>query len=149
MTQITSMRRMACDARTAYETAKNIERFPEFMPDLESATIVDRLGDGKVTSRWEGRVSVGPLKRKIKWAEKDFWDDENLVCTFDLIEGDMKEYSGTWTFTPEDKGCVVELKVDFEMGIPLLGPMVTTIINQVMQDNCDALVEALERLSEN
>jgi hypothetical protein len=42
----------------------------------------------------------------------------------------------------------VLLNVDFELGIPVLGPMVNKIVDQLMQKNCDQLLEGLEKLAE-
>ncbi len=38
-------------AALIYELAKDQERFPQFMPDVESVTIVERH-PGRVLSRW-------------------------------------------------------------------------------------------------
>ncbi len=147
MAEICSQRHIPHPARQVYEAAKNIERFPDVMPDLESATVLENDGNGNTITKWVGNVAVGPMKRKISWTEKDHWDDDGLVCSFDLIEGDMKTYSGAWKFSDNGEGCEVELKFDFELGIPMLGAMVNNIVNKIMQDNCDALLEALEKLS--
>lgn len=147
MARISSKRSIPCPARQVFQAAKDVERFPGVMPDLNNVTILEDDGNGNTVTKWEATVAVGPLKRKITWTEKDKWDDEALVCTFDLIEGDMKTYEGTWVFSETDSGCDVGLEFEFELGIPMLGQMVNNIVNQIMQDNCDALLEALERLS--
>lgn len=131
-----------------YNTAKDVERFPEVLPDLDRVTVLSDDGQGNVVSKWQGSISVGPLTRQITWTERDMWDDSNLTCRFELVEGDMKQYSGFWTFSPApDGGCKVDLAVKFELGIPMLGPLVNRIIEQVMQRNCEDLLLALEKLS--
>lgn len=147
MARISAKRRILCPARQVFQAAKDVERFPSVMPDLNKVIILEDDGNGNTITSWEGTVAVGPLKRKISWTEKDKWDDEALVCTFDLIEGDMKTYNGSWVFTETEGGCDVVLEFEFELGIPMLGQMVNNIVNQIMQDNCDALLEALEKLS--
>ena len=147
MAEICSQRSIPHPARKVYESAKNVQGFPDVMPDLESAEVLENDGNGNTVTKWVGNVAVGPMKRKISWTEKDKWDDDNLICSFDLVEGDMKTYCGTWKFIENGDGCDVELKLDFELGIPMLGAMVNNIVNGIMQDNCDALLEALEKLS--
>ena len=147
MTDILSTRRIPHSADVVFAAAHRVERFPEVLPDLDKVTVLSDDGAGAVTSRWEGTISVGPLTRRITWTEKDHWDARTRSCTFDLVEGDMKVYRGTWTFTPDGEGCVVELKVQFELGIPMLGPLVNRIVDQIIQQNCDALLEALDKLS--
>jgi ribosome-associated toxin RatA of RatAB toxin-antitoxin module len=126
--------------------AKQFTRYPEFMPNLDRVEILEFDETGPRKSHWVSTVNVGPLKRQFKWTETDSWDDENRNCSFDLVEGDMKTYKGSWSFTPQNDGCLVELKVQFELGIPMLSPMINNIVNQLMQQNCDALLEALDQL---
>lgn len=147
MTEIYSERTIALDPAVVYRAAKRVESFPEVLSSLDKVSILEDDGNGNVVSRWDGTISVGPLTRKVSWTERDHWDDAQLVCTFTLIRGDMKEYSGVWTFSPNAAGCHVQLKVNFEMGIPLLGPLVNRMVDQVMQQTCDELLEALEKLS--
>jgi ribosome-associated toxin RatA of RatAB toxin-antitoxin module len=60
----------------------------------------------------------------------------------------MKTYSGAWRFTPQgEASCEAELKMDFVLGIPVLGPMVNAIVDKLMQQNCDELLEALEKIA--
>jgi ribosome-associated toxin RatA of RatAB toxin-antitoxin module len=87
------------------------------------------------------------MSKQVKWTERDHWDADGLSCKFELVEGDMKTYDGLWTFSEADGSCNVELNVNFELGIALLGPMIGKIVDQLMQQNCDELLEALEKLS--
>jgi len=48
----------------------------------------------------------------------------------------------------EDGKTRVDLEVDFELGITMLGPMIDKIVNQLMQQNCDDLLYALDKLAE-
>jgi len=144
---IESTRVIRADAAVVYEAAKDVEKFPDVLPDLNSVTVLENNGNGETVTKWDGSVAMGPLKRSISWTERDFWDDEGLKCTFELIEGDMKRYSGIWLFVKEGENCRVELSVDFELGIPMLGSMVNRIVDQLMKDNCDALLGALDRIT--
>jgi ribosome-associated toxin RatA of RatAB toxin-antitoxin module len=57
-----------------YALAKDVESFPEFMPDVESLEIVERSDDGSRTvTRWVGIAKE--FRIKIKWTEEDLWDD--------------------------------------------------------------------------
>jgi len=138
---------MACTAAAAYNAAKRVESFPEVMDDLDKVTILQDDGHGNTVTRWDGTISVGPLTRKVGWTERDYWDDAHLSCSFQLVEGDMTKYDGDWTFTPNGETCLVRLRVEFELGIPLLGPLINRMVDQVMQANCDQLLQALEKLA--
>lgn len=147
MTEIVSTRLIPQDAQAVFAAAQRVERFPEVLPDVDSVKVLEDDGAGHSVTQWRGTISVGPLTRQIGWTERDSWDSAAQTCTFELVEGDMKQYSGVWTFTPQDNGTLVELRVRFELGIPLLGPLVNRIVDQIMQHNCDDLLAALEKLS--
>jgi coenzyme Q-binding protein COQ10 len=147
VTEIVSQRQIALDPQVVYSAAKRVERFPDVLTTLDSVKVLEDDGAGHTVSHWAGTIHVGPLVRKVTWTERDEWDDSARCCTFKLLHGDMKEYSGEWTFTAMDGGCAVKLRVDFEMGIPMLGPLINRMVDQVMQQTCDELLEALEKLA--
>ena len=147
MGKITSSRNIPFPAPHVFASARQVERFPEVLPNVDEVAVREDDGAGHTITFWAASFKVGPLTKQVKWTERDTWDESALSCTFELVEGDMKVYNGKWTFTPEGDRCLVELTVDFELGIPLLGPMINSIVDQLMQQNCDELLSALEKLS--
>jgi ribosome-associated toxin RatA of RatAB toxin-antitoxin module len=147
MADIVSKRRIEASAERVFTAAQDIKRFAQVLPEVDEITLVEDLGHGVVVTKWDATINVGPLTRNISWTERDTWDRDNLRCVFKLIEGDMKTFDGTWDFIPEgDNSCNVELHVDFELGIPVLGPMVNAIVNKLMQKNCDEMLAGLEKM---
>lgn len=147
MALITSTRLIALPPREVFNVARKVTRFPDVLPNLDKVTIVEDQGNVVVTD-WEASFSVGPLHKTVKWQEIDTWNEENLTCFFEITKGDMKVYRGSWEFKPEDGKTRVDLEVDFELGITMLGPMIDKIVNQLMQQNCDDLLYALDKLAE-
>jgi coenzyme Q-binding protein COQ10 len=81
------------DVETVYHTAKDVERFPEFMPDVKSLRVLERSEDGRRTVvEWVGLIPE--FKTTIKWVEEDLWDDAAHTCDFNLVRGDFKSYGG-------------------------------------------------------
>ncbi|MGH2376007.1 MAG: type II toxin-antitoxin system RatA family toxin [bacterium] len=122
-----------------YALAKDVERFPQFMPDLESVTVLERLPGGTVT-QWVGVVQG----RKIRWIEEDEWDDVRHRCTFRQRSGDFSRYQGTWTFDAAPDGTHTRLAVDYELDIPLAGPLLSTLVKVLMRKNCESMLAALK-----
>ncbi len=131
-----------------YRLAKDIERFPDVVPDLIEVKALEEK-DGAVTSSWKGMVSIaGVINRTLSWTEKDVWDDSTRTCSFSLVEGDMNKYDGAWTFADGGDGkTAVKLFVDFDLGIPMLGPLVLKLVDKLVKENCEALLAGLEALS--
>lgn len=147
MSEIVSTRTIPGQPEVVYAAAKQVERFPDVLPDVDEVRILEDDGQGNVKTSWVGTIRVGPMTRQIKWTELDHWNDGALSCRFELVEGDMKTYDGIWTFAADDAGCRVTLSVNFELGVPMLGALVNRMVDQLMQQNCDELLEALEKLA--
>ncbi len=126
-----------------YAVAKDVEQFPQFMPDVESLQVVDRQGNRTVTA-WVGRIQG----RRVAWTEEDEWDDARRVCTFRQREGDFDRFEGAWSFEDTPGGCSVRLVVDYELHIPLLGPLLTNLVRQLVRKNAEGMLEALRKRAE-
>jgi ribosome-associated toxin RatA of RatAB toxin-antitoxin module len=122
-----------------YELAKNVESFPEFMPDLESVRILERL-NGDTVTEWVGVVQG----RKIRWVEDDKWDDAAHSCRFRQREGDFTVYEGTWSFEAVPEGTRTNLAVEFEINIPLAGALLSNLLKMLMQRNLESMLQALK-----
>ena len=123
-----------------YALAKDIETFPEFMPDVERVTITER-SDGRVVSEWVGVVRE--FNRKIAWVEEDRWDDAARRCDFAAVSGDWDAYQGAWTFEPAADGTLVRLALEFELNVPLIGPLIKGLLVRLVRKNCQHMLEGL------
>ncbi|MCX8052958.1 MAG: SRPBCC family protein [Armatimonadetes bacterium] len=127
-----------------YRLAKNVESFPEFMPDVKSINVIERSEDGRRTVvEWVGIVKE--FRTTIKWIEEDIWDDEARTCTFRLVKGDYSRYSGKWKFTDLGEHTRFDSEIDFEYDVPLIGPLIKGIIAKKMKDNVDNMLEAIKK----
>jgi ribosome-associated toxin RatA of RatAB toxin-antitoxin module len=127
---------------TVYPIAKDIERFPEFFPDVESVTIVERTESGFI-SEWVGVVAK--LHRKLKWRELDEWDDAAHICRFRAVGGDWDKYDGVWTFEERDGGTVMRMELECDIDVPLIGPIIRGLIGKLAKANVDNMFEGIRR----
>jgi uncharacterized membrane protein len=128
-----------------YAIAKNVERFPEFMEDVEDVEILEEE-DGRRVSHWVGLIEE--FNRTLEWTEEDYWDDVEHSCRFEMIEGDFTAYSGTWTFEEDEAGTLVNLTVDYEYAIPLIGPLIKKLLHRKVQQNCENMLIAIKNQAE-
>ncbi len=129
----------------AYALCRDIEAFPEFMDDVEEVEILEQTPERQV-SRWVGVIKE--FKRTITWTEEDFWDDEQHTCRYQQLEGDYSEYGGTWSFKETDAGTEVELVVNYEYDVPLIGKLIKGLLLKKMQQNCDSMLAAIKAKAE-
>lgn len=136
------------DMDKVFALARDVESFPEFMPDVKKVTILERSPDGsRVVSEFVGYIK--DFKMTIKWTEEDEWDEQAKTCGFKLVKGDFKEYSGLWTFEAVDGGTRFSSAIDFEYEIPLIGPIIKTLVARLMKQNVDNMLNALKAKAEN
>lgn len=134
---------VAAAARSVYALAKDQERFPEFMPDVELVTVVERRAHS-VVSRWRTLVEDAP----IEWIEEDVFDDEALRVDYALLEGDLDTFEGSWTFDERDGETHVRLTVTYDFGIPTLAELIGPMLHRKVRENSEMMLAALKREAE-
>jgi len=127
-------------ADVVYAVAKEIERMAEWMPNIESITVISRQGE-KVISQWVGRVEE--FRRTIRWTEEDLWDDRQRKCTFRATAGDWDRYEGEWSFLPEGEKTRLRLRLNFEFNVPLIGPLIKGLLTKLVEKNSRQMLQAL------
>jgi ribosome-associated toxin RatA of RatAB toxin-antitoxin module len=130
-------------ARVVYELAKRQERFPQFMPDVESVTILEERTHGAV-SRWKTLVEEAP----IEWIEEDIFDDEALRIDYRLLEGDLDQFEGSWTFEERSGSTHVVLGVNYDFGVPTLAELIGPTLEKKVRENSEMMLAALKREAE-
>ena len=134
---------IAAPARVVYELAKDQERFPEFMPDVETVTVLERHA-GRAVSRWKTLVEEAP----IEWTEEDRFDDAALRIDYKLIEGDLDTFEGAWTFEERDGVTHVSLGVVYDFGVPTLAELIGPTLEKKVRENSEMMLAALKRQAE-
>jgi len=127
---------------TVYAVAKDIERFPEFFPDVESVTILEHTDTGFI-SEWVGIIEK--LNRKLTWRELDEWDDAAHVCRFRAVGGDWDQYEGVWTFTARDGGTYMHMALECDINVPLIGALIKNLIAKLARINVEHMFEGIRR----
>ena len=131
-----------------YALAKDVESFPSFMPDVESVVVTERSADGcRTVTNWVGVAS--DFKLKVRWTEEDVWDDAAQTCRFQQTKGDYTAYGGVWTFSDAGDGkTLFSSAIDYELDIPLIGPLLKAVVARLMRDNTQRLLDAVKTRAE-
>jgi coenzyme Q-binding protein COQ10 len=135
---------VAAPAAAVYELAKEQERFPEFMPDVETVVVLERHAD-RVVTRWKTLVEDAP----IEWTENDRFDDAALRIDYALIEGDLDTFEGAWTFEQRDGITHVVLTVEYDFGVPTLAELIGPTLQKKVRENSEMMLAALKSEAES
>jgi len=129
-------------AEKVFLEAQNIEKLAEFLPDIKEVKILQK-NMNEVDSFWKGSFQG----REIKWTERDIWDEVNKECRFAILEGDFKVYQGVWKFIPlSDNETRVELELEYDLGLPLVGALINAFLKKKMLENVQAILKALKQM---
>ena len=129
--------------RDVYELAKDQERFPQFMPDVESVTVVERHPDRMLT-KWKTLVEEAP----IEWLEEDRFDDEAIRIDYALLEGDLDTFEGAWTFQSDGSRTTVTLSVTYDFGVPTLAELIGPTLEKKVRENTEMMLAGLKAEAE-
>ncbi len=130
--------------RDVYELAKDQERFPEFMPDVETVRVLERRPDSILT-RWKTLVEDAP----IEWTEEDRFDDAATRIDYKLLEGDLEKFEGSWTFEERDGATFVKLGIEYDFGVPTLAELIGPTLAKKVRENADMMLAGLKNEAES
>lgn len=125
-------------APMVWEVLLDCEAFPSYMTEVRSVRLLS--DDGK---RRVGRWSVLLKGSELEWEEEEFVDHERRRIDFRQLEGDLDYFTGYWQVTETPEGTVVELNVDFDIGIPLMAEMLNPVAARALEENSRAILGQL------
>lgn len=128
-----------------YAIAKDSERYPEFMKEVQSLTVIEREG-GRVVSDWVGIVPTFGLK--VRWRQEEVWDDAAHASRFRQVSGDYDSLEGTWSFSEENGGTRFVQHLDYEYNVPTLGPLVKKVIFNIVKNNLESVNAGFKQRAE-
>ena len=104
------------DARRVWQTIVDIERYPDYMPNVASTTVLEASDAGRLAT-WE-LVLRGSI---LRWTERGTIDDDARRIAFEQVSGDLAVFRGEWRLEGGDGTPLrAVLEAEFEIGIPLL-----------------------------
>jgi coenzyme Q-binding protein COQ10 len=130
------------------EIAKDIERYPEFMPEVESISIIEKADEGKrVKSKWVGKIPQFGMK--VKWTQQDEWDMSVPCVHFRQVEGDYDKMEGRWEFRTIDGMTEIYNYLDYEYNVPLLGALLQKVVLHIVTSNIRNTLLAIKQKAES
>lgn len=130
---------------TVMAVAKDYEAYPTFMKDVKSIQVTHNDGH-RIVAKWVARVEE--VKMDIKWTQEDVWNDAERMSHFRQVSGDYEKLVGDWIFAPENGGTLFVSSVDIEFNIPLIGPLLKTLIAKKVKENLSDTLNAIKTRAE-
>jgi len=129
-----------------YALARDIEKFPQYIPTFKSADVTERDGNRVVTKLV---AEVAGMGLRIKWTEEELWDPDAKTCSFRQIEGDYKSMQGSWTFTDLGNGTTrFDSQMELEYAMPIMTAALEALITQKAKEGVDITLDSIKRVCE-
>lgn len=127
---------VAIAAERLFDLVADVERYPEFIPLMREARIIQRHDRGYET---EQVLALGLLERRFRTHTELDPPRSIAVTSADRI---FRRFDIRWSFTPASEGqCRIDFALDCEVrsiwlkpvGDALVGPMALTMVNAFVQ----------------
>lgn len=138
--EIAMSRQLKQSSVKAFQVVEDLERFPEFMPNVNSLTLLEVDGNRKVAA-WDIMIDDAPLS----WIEEGIYDKQNLIVHFRSLEGVFDRFDGYWQVTSEGEDSRVTFELIYEIGLPEIEEIVGPILRDRLIENAESMLEAIEK----
>lgn len=140
MPTITTRRTTGQSPGRIWDALLDCTSIPSYVPEVAEAEILTQDGDRR-TTRWAVLLG-GP---RMEWVEEDSLDHERRRIDFRQIEGPLSSCAGHVQLGTDGSLTTVELRIDFEIGIPLMDAMLGPIAERTLRGFTES---ALARIGE-
>lgn len=121
--------------RDMFELVNDIERYPEFLPWCDGASILTRDDDIVTASLLLSRSGV-----QSRFSTRNRVMEDRQI-EIELLDGPFDYLRGRWRFEPEAKKTRVTLELRYRFSNPLLG----LVLGGVVEDVATELIDAFKK----
>ena len=114
---------MNAPKKAIFETAANLELWPEILPHYRYIQFLERGNDRNVVIMAATRSGI-----PISWTSEQIIDRDRLEIRFVHLKAWTKGMHVVWTFSDTSEGVLVTISHDLRFRIPALAPIVNPII---------------------
>ncbi|MFF7855195.1 SRPBCC family protein [Streptomyces sp. NPDC007904] len=106
----------------------DVEAFPGFMEGVNEVAVTVEDGDRRRSS-WLVELKGS----EMEWEQEDVLDHAGRRWEFRQTDGDLAEYEGYWQVTEDPAGVALELKVEFDIGLPMVADMIHPAVARALE----------------
>jgi uncharacterized membrane protein len=128
-------------AQEIYEVATDFETYPEWNANIKNVEIKDRDEEGMPSRVW---FEVDAKIKTIRYTLGYDYTEAPDSFSWDLIEGDVKELSGTYSFDEFDDVTEVTYEMAIEPGFPVPGFLKRQAERQITRGALEDLKKRVE-----
>ena len=109
---------VAATAEEIFQVATDFEAYPEWNPNIKKVEIKETDSEGRATKVW---MQVDAKVKTITYTLEYDYSEAPEAFSWDLLEGDVKELSGSYRFDEFDDVTEVQYETSLDPGFPIPG----------------------------
>lgn len=125
--------------QAVFDTLKDVERFPEFFPFVESARILERRENSLRVEYYAHYARFVDLKSVTERS----WDEPRHV-TSSTPSGLLRGSTATWTLVPHPDGTDLHYRNSVNVTIPVPGYVASFLVNRGLPEMLENLKRRIE-----
>ena len=125
-------------ASEAFKRLADFESYAELAPSIRSIA-VEQVDERTLRTTWDVEFRGGSMR----WIEEDRLDPEAGTIAFELVEGNLKHFSGSWAVADANGGSEVRFLCDFAVGMPAMATFIDPLAERAIRDNITEILEGL------
>lgn len=125
-------------ASEAFDRLADFESYAELAPSIRSIE-VEKIDERTLRTTWTVSFRGGSMR----WVEEDRLDPEAGTIAFELVEGNLKHFSGSWAVAEADGGSDVRFACDFAVGMPAMSSFIDPLAERAIRDNITEILKGL------
>ena len=105
-------------AEEIFAVATDFEKYPDWNADIKKVEIKETDGEGRATKVW---MQVDAKVKTVTYTLAYDYSDAPGSFSWSLLEGDIKDLSGSYTFDEFDDVTEVQYETSIDPGFPIPG----------------------------
>jgi uncharacterized membrane protein len=124
-----------------FEVATDFETYPDWSANIKNVEVKETDDEGYPTKVW---YEVDAKVRTVRYTLEYDYSNAPESFSWDLVEGDVKELSGSYKFDEFDEATEVTYELSIEPGFPMPGFMKRQAEKQIMKGALQDLKKRVE-----
>jgi len=132
---------IAASAEEIFEVATDLESYPEWNANIKKVEIEETDDEGRPTKVW---MQVDAKVKTVSYTLEYDYSDAPDSFSWHLLDGDVKELSGSYTFDEFDDVTEVRYETKVDPGFPIPGVLKRQAERQIVKGALQDLKKRVE-----
>ena len=132
---------IAASAEEIFAVATDLEKYPEWNANIKKVEIKESDEEGRPTQVW---MQVDAKIKTVSYTLEYDYSDAPDSFSWDLVEGDVKELSGSYAFDEFDDVTEVRYETRVDPGFPMPGMLRRQAQKQIVKGALQDLKKRVE-----